>query len=133
MEMVAHVINSTLDEKQVGAEPHGSWSPREIECFHQARSLLLSELSDPPSVTDLSRRVGTNAKKLGAGFNELFGMPVYGFVKESRLDVARQMLAAGETSISLAARCVGYQPQHFATEFRCRFGVSPTQFIRKRA
>ncbi len=132
MEIVAHVINSTIEERIVGAEKHGSWSPRDIECFHEARSILLAELADPPSVTELARRVGTNAKKLGAGFNALFGMPVYGFVKASRLDTARQMLEAGETSITHVARNVGYQPQHFATEFRRRFGVAPTQVTGKR-
>lgn len=132
MEIVAHVINSTIEEKMVGAERHGTWSPRDIECFHEARSILLAELACPPSVTELARRVGTNAKKLGAGFNELFGQPVYAFVKTNRLDAARQMLEAGETSVSNVARYVGYQPQHFATEFRRRFGMSPTQVIGRR-
>lgn len=133
MEIVAHVINSTIEEKKVGAEKHGAWSPRELECFHEARSILLAELADPPSVTELARRVGTNAKKLGAGFNALFGQPVYAFVKTSRLDAARQMLEAGETSVTNVARYVGYQPQHFATEFRRRFGISPTQATGKRS
>lgn len=129
LEIIAHVINSTIEEKPAGTEKHGTWSPRDIECFHQARSILLANLIDPPSVTELARQVGTNAKKLGAGFNDLFGMPVYGFVKASRLETAKQLLEAGETSIALVARYVGYQPQHFATEFRRRFGVSPTQML----
>jgi AraC family transcriptional activator of pyochelin receptor len=127
MEIVAHVISSTIEEKAVGSEKHGVWSPRDIECFHEARSILLAELADPPSVPELARRVGTNAKKLGAGFNALFGLPVYGFVKANRLEAARRMLEAGQTSIAHVARAVGYQPQHLATEFRRRFGVSPTQ------
>ncbi|MCR6727791.1 helix-turn-helix transcriptional regulator [Agrobacterium fabrum] len=132
MEIVAHLINSTFDGQAVGAEMHAEWSHRDIECFHAARAILLTEFADPPSVTELARRVGTNARKLGAGFNALFGMPVYSFVKTSRLETARQMLEAGETSVSHVARYVGYQPQHFATAFRRHFGISPTQIIGRR-
>jgi AraC family transcriptional activator of pyochelin receptor len=59
-------------------------------------------------------------------------MPVYAFVKSRRLDEARYLLEAGETSISGVAQGMGYHPAHFATEFRKRFGVSPTEVIGKR-
>lgn len=124
MEMVAHILDDAkaLDR---GEAPAG-WPARDVARLHEARSILLAELTHPPSVPDLARRVGTNAKKLGAGFQALFGVTVYGFVKASRLDTARLLLEGGETSIAHVARQVGYQPQHFATEFRRRFGVAPT-------
>lgn len=124
MEMVAHVLDDATMPDHAG-DP-GGWSARDIARLHEARSILLAELAAPPSVPELARRVGTNAKKLGAGFQALFGTTVYGFVKASRLDAARLMLEGGETSITHVARQVGYQPQHFATEFRRRFGVAPT-------
>lgn len=128
MEMVAHVLDDTRDSLPVQAP---GWPARDIARLHEARSILLAELADPPSVPELARRVGTNAKKLGAGFQALFGTTVYNFVKTSRLDTARLMLEGGETSIAHVARQVGYQPQHFATEFRRRFGVPPTTIAGK--
>lgn len=111
------------------AAPSGSWSARDIECFHAARSILLAELADPPTVTALSRRVGTNARKLSQGFADLFGAPVYSFVKSRRLDEAKHMIEAGETSVSRVAQSFGYQPAHFSTEFKRRFGHAPSALI----
>lgn len=123
MEMVAHILDDATVPDHGGA---ANWPARDIARLHEARSILLAELAAPPSVPELARRVGTNAKKLGAGFQALFGSTVYGFVKTSRLDAARLLLEGGETSIAHVARQVGYQPQHFATEFRRRFGMAPT-------
>ncbi|WP_183753473.1 helix-turn-helix transcriptional regulator [Pseudochelatococcus contaminans] len=125
LEMIAHVVSAA--DTQGNGHQNAALSTRDIARLHEARDILLAELSHPPSVPELARRVGTNAKKLGSGFQELFGTTVYGFVKQNRLDVARILLEGGETSISHVARQVGYQPQHFATEFRRRFGLSPTQ------
>lgn len=130
MEMVAHILEGST-AADVGAITC-NWPARDIARLHEARSILLAELAAPPSVPELARRVGTNAKKLGSGFQSLFGTTVYGFVKASRLDAARLLLEGGGTSVSGVARQVGYQPQHFATEFRRRFGVAPTTIIGKR-
>ncbi len=116
------------------AAPRGSslaWTARDIACFHAARAIVLAELADPPAVTMLARRVGTNARKLSQGFADLFGAPVYTFVKARRLEEARRMIEAGETSISRVAQRFGYQPAHFSTEFKRRFGHAPSAFIGK--
>lgn len=111
------------------AGPSATWTARDIECFHAARAILLAELSTPPTVTALARRVGTNARKLSQGFADLFGAPVYGFVKARRLDEAKRMIEAGESSVSRVAQSFGYQPAHFSTEFRRRFGHPPSALI----
>lgn len=123
MEMVAHVVDLAS-----GADRPHTLGARDVARLHEARDILMAELTSPPSVSDLARRVGTNARKLGEGFHALFGYTVYGFVKTQRLETARVLLEQGETSIAFVAREVGYQPQHFATEFRRRFGVSPSEF-----
>nr|WP_186363598.1 AraC family transcriptional regulator [Rhizobium sp. ACO-34A] len=123
MEMVAHVIDIAS-----GGERSHALRSRDVARLHEARDILMAELKAPPSVPELARRVGTNARKLGEGFQALFGHTVYGFVKTQRLEAARTFLEQGETSIAFVAREVGYQPQHFATEFRRRYGVAPSDF-----
>ncbi|WP_407977545.1 helix-turn-helix domain-containing protein [Brucella pseudogrignonensis] len=129
LELIAHLLPA---EDAPAGKARARWTARDIECFHAARSILLADIANPPPVGDLARMVGTNARKLGAGFVDLFGTPVYAFVKSRRLDEARHLLEAGETSISGVAQGMGYHPAHFATEFRKRFGVSPTEVIGKR-
>jgi AraC family transcriptional regulator, transcriptional activator of the genes for pyochelin and ferripyochelin receptors len=131
MEFIAHVVDVAERRRAEGVRKHG-WTSREIAQFQQAREILLARLDNPPTVAELARAVGTNSRKLGAGFNDLFGMPVYAFVKAQRLDAARVMLESGETSVAVVAHRLGYQPQHFATEFKRRFGMPPSRFAGKR-
>ncbi|MGU3576589.1 helix-turn-helix domain-containing protein [Brucellaceae bacterium C25G] len=130
LEFIAHLITNddTDDYKE-----HARWTTRDIECFHTARSILISDLANPPTVAELAKMVGTNTRKLGAGFVDLFGTPVYAFVKSRRLEEARSLLESGETSISRVAHNMGYHPAHFATEFRKKFGISPTQVTGRRS
>lgn len=106
-----------------------SLTPRDIERLHAARQILRSELANPPTLAALAARIGTNAAKLSAGFRDLFGTSVYAFVKAARLDEARMLLEAGETSISDVARHLGYHRASFATAFRQRFGVTPSTYL----
>ena len=131
MEFIAHVVDVAERSKTEG-KPRPSWTSREIAQFRHAREILLARLHNPPTVAEIARTVGTNSRKLGEGFNDLFGMPVYAFVKRQRLQAARVMLESGETSVAVVAHRLGYQPQHFATEFKRRFGMSPSQFAGKR-
>ncbi|WP_372023090.1 AraC family transcriptional regulator (plasmid) [Tistrella mobilis] len=100
-------------------------SPGDIERLHAARDLLLRDLAAPPPVPDLARAVGLNARKLGRGFQALFGSPVYAFVKNRRLDEARRLIEDEGLSIAEAAWRVGYSPAHFSTAFRKRHGLPP--------
>jgi AraC family transcriptional regulator, transcriptional activator of the genes for pyochelin and ferripyochelin receptors len=132
MEFIAHVVD-LAESQTTRIKARQCWTSREIAQFQQAREILLARLHNPPTVAELARLVGTNSRKLGAGFNDLFGMPVYAFVKGQRLDTAKVMLESGETSVAIVAHRLGYQPQHFATEFKRRFGMPPSQFAGKRS
>lgn len=70
-----------------------------------------------------------NAHRLNELFRAIFGASVYAFVKEARLDHAKKLLESGDFSVSQAAYSCGYHPAHFSTEFRKRFGVSPSDYI----
>lgn len=128
-EMIAHMVRSDdmpeRSKTNIIGECERIWAPKDVERLHQARDILLGQLDAPPAIPDLAREVGLNIRKLGRGFVDLFGEPVYGFVKSRRLEEARLMLEAGETSVAQVAYAFGYQPGHFSTEFRKRFGISP--------
>ncbi|UFS67258.1 AraC family transcriptional regulator [Paracoccus denitrificans] len=99
---------------------------REIRLLHEACAMLDAELRDPPALPDLARRVGLNVTRLNQGFRMLFGQPPYAWLKTRRLERAKALIESGRMNISDVARLVGYQPQHFATEFRNRFGTTPS-------
>jgi AraC family transcriptional activator of pyochelin receptor len=131
MEIVAHVV-ADIVQAMKPATGAATLPPRETRQLHEAREILLANLGAPPSIPELARRVGTNARKLGEGFNTLFGSPVYAFVKARRLEEAKRLLESGETSVSAVARRLGYHPGHLSTEFRRRFGISPANLAGRR-
>lgn len=105
--------------------------PREIEQIHDARARLLADLQNPPSVPELALAVGLNARRLGELFKVHFGTTVYAFLKNARFERARLLLEAGGLSVAQVAYQYGYQPAHFSTEFKRKFGIPPTMLVRR--
>lgn len=97
-----------------------------------ATTLLLEKLATPPTMEALTRQLGTNEKRLTHAFHEAFQMTVFGWLREQRLKLARQLLTQTSTPISdIAAHCGYTSPANFATAFRERFECSPRDFRRR--
>ena len=111
-----------------GERPAQGLKAADVERVYEAATILLRELANPPSVIALARRVGLNDNKLKAGFRQVFDTTVFGYVRAQRLEQARELLLAGDITVTQAALAVGYVNQgHFAAAFRKRFGVNPRQ------
>jgi DNA-binding response OmpR family regulator len=94
-----------------------------------ATTLLLEQMSSPPTMDALVRQLGTNEKRLNEAFQEVFQLPVFGWLREQRLKLARQLLVQTDTPIAdIAAHCGYGQPANFATAFKDRFECSPRDF-----
>lgn len=103
----------------------------DIDKLHAARMLLEQRLEQPPSLAELSKLCQLNEFKLKKGFRELFNTTVYGFVHESRLTRAQQMIREGQQNMSEIAYQLGYShPQHFQRAFKKQFGVTPGSLLR---
>jgi AraC family transcriptional activator of pyochelin receptor len=107
----------------------GRLSSSEIERIHEARSLLLRSLVDPPDQATLASATGLNPRRLGIGFRALFGTTPYALLQEERLQDAYKRLAASASSVSEVAYAVGYSPAHLATLFSRRFGIPPSSLL----
>ncbi|WNJ93118.1 AraC family transcriptional regulator [Bosea sp. 685] len=125
LELVAMSIEQLLPS--VRGQQGVSLPLSEIERIQAAREILVLRYRAPPSLTALAREAGLNTRKLNSGFRQLFGMTVHAFLQEHRLQIAYQKISGSEASISGVAYEVGYAPAHFATIFRKRFGLSPSE------
>ncbi len=135
LELISHAVAISKQDVATPGRPEADLrlrSSRDIKRIHEARSILLANLKDPPTVPNLAKAVGLNARKLSQGFVELFGQPVYAYVKEKRLENARLMLENGATSVSQVAYHFGYNPAHFSTEFTRRYGHTPSAALNVR-
>ncbi len=95
-----------------------------------ARDYLIKHIENPPSLPELSRLAGINEFKLKNGFKELFGLPVFAWLADYRLETARTELLKNERTITEIAFELGFSsPQHFSMAFKKKFGVPPGQII----
>jgi AraC family transcriptional activator of pyochelin receptor len=93
-----------------------------------ARDYLIRHLDMPPSLFELSRVAGINEYKLKRGFKETFGNTVFGYLSDTRLELAKTDLLEKKKSASEIAFELGYSSvQHFSNAFKKKFGVSPNK------
>ena len=96
-----------------------------------AREHLDANFVDPPTIAALARIVGTNEFSLKRGFKEAFGLTIFGYVRQRRMELAVTELHAGR-SVEGTARAAGYEcPRCFADAFRRHFGVLPSAVTRR--
>jgi len=98
---------------------------------HKARDIIISDIKNPPSLTALSRMVGVNRTKLNQCFSEVYGVPIFDFLRTFRLEKSKRLLQAGNKSVTQVAFDVGYaQPKTFSKEFKKYFGDKPSDYLR---
>jgi AraC-like DNA-binding protein len=106
-----------------------SLKPETIERIYQAKTILLHNLHDPPSLLTLARQVNLSDRTLKRGFHELFGKTVFGYLHDYRLEQARQLLETGEMNVTEVAQAVGFASRsYFATAFKKKFGHNPKDY-----
>jgi len=103
---------------------------RILEKLYQVRGLLLKDLSQEHSLEQLAQTVGLNRNKLNEKFRLLFGDTLFSWLREQRLQHAKQLLLTqAERSIQNIAETSGYTSiPHFSRAFKQRFGVSPRDY-----
>lgn len=100
---------------------------KQYERVRSAREILDSAISAPPLMRDLAQQIGINATTLQKEFQQAFGVTVFGYVREQRLQFARALLRTQELAVSQIAYRVGFtNADAFATAYRRRFGHPPS-------
>ena len=90
---------------------------------------MRAHLSEPLTVADLAYLVSLSPSAFAHLFRDVTGRSPYQFLKEMRLDRARELLVDGNLTVARISKEVGYgSVSHFISEFRGRFGVTPRAY-----
>ncbi|MBW4595584.1 MAG: AraC family transcriptional regulator [Brasilonema angustatum HA4187-MV1] len=101
-----------------------------ITRIHYAREILQSRLENPPSLPELGQMVGASDRTLQRGFRQLFGMTVFGYLTDKRMERAEQIFRQGDVTVAEVANQVGYSHLgHFAIAFKRKFGITPSECL----
>lgn len=96
-----------------------------------AREILLAEYAEPPTLEQLSRRIGTNPFKLKQLFRQYFANTPYGMLLDIRMEKAHSLLTTGKYSVGVVAEMVGYgHASNFSMAFTKYFGFPPKNVSR---
>jgi AraC-like DNA-binding protein len=94
-----------------------------------ALNYINAHLSEPLTVEILAGQVNLSSSAFSRRFRELTRRSPYQFVKETRLERARELLLERRLRVSDVSVAVGYASMsHFTKEFRARFGTTPREY-----
>lgn len=100
----------------------------EREKLYQVKELLIQNLDNPPSLSEISSEIGLNTHNLKKNFKELFGVPVFKYLQNERLNKAHALIKNTDATIQEAAWQVGYDSlSSFSNSFVKKFGYRPSE------
>ncbi len=128
LELVSHFMASLLEPDHDAGLYKGA--PEDDRIQH-AQRILMDLMVQPPSLAELGNLVGLSQASLTRGVRKTFGMPVFQFLRDRRLEKARVLLESTEMSVTEVAYSVGFSgPSHLTRLFNKQFGVNPGAYRR---
>lgn len=122
-QLLAHALAS-LDQAPPADQ---SLSQRDRQLLERVRERLHDAPGEDHTLEALAKLACMSPSTLRAKFQAAYRQSVFSWLRERRLEVARQHLAQG-WSVQQAAHFVGYRhATNFATAFRERYGVAPSE------
>ena len=107
------------------AEPPGL-RPNEHRRLREVRDYLEHCEDEDLSLERIARQACINPNTLQKQFRALYGTTVFEFLRETRLQRARQALERDGVTVGQAATLAGYSSgANFATAYKRRFGLPP--------
>ena len=104
--------------------------PKLRDILFAIRDELEKSYASPPTLSEISARYNVPAPTIQAGFKTLFGVSVFAFVKEYRLQCAKKIFTEGDMNVSQVAWDIGYTNlSHFSAAYKKRFGVLPKAYL----
>ncbi|WP_164887371.1 helix-turn-helix transcriptional regulator [Hahella sp. KA22] len=112
------------------SKPHtetaGALKPQESRRIATAREFIEAHLDTIDSLEETAAAVGMSVSTLQRRFKLAYGRTVFEYVRQRKLEAARDALLKKELSIGEAAYRAGYRhPSNFVTAFKRAFGATP--------
>ncbi|MFD0711518.1 helix-turn-helix transcriptional regulator [Paenibacillus sp. GCM10027626] len=131
MEVLLHVLER--DEGETDADAAASIKKQDKERLYAAKQIVEERLENPLSLKELARAAELNEFKLKKGFKALFGMTVFEYVRERRLEKGLFLMQIEQLNVGEAAAAVGYSnPSNFSAAFYKKYGCKPMQYLKSR-
>lgn len=102
----------------------------DIEKIFQTRQKLLENLTNVPSLKQLSLDAGMSISKLQKCFQQVFGLSISQYALSEKMNLAKQLFDTKKYSVSEVGYKLAYSNlSHFTKAFRNEFGLNPKQYL----
>ena len=126
-ELFSHLYNRNLD-KNIEQCPLLT-NEENIKKIQKAKNLVISNMTNPPSLIELSNDIDLSLKKLKEGFKKIYGKPVYQYLLEYKMELAKKLLSENSYNVNEVSIKLGYSTSsHFITAFKNKYGLTPKNF-----
>ncbi|PIE68750.1 MAG: hypothetical protein CSA21_05630 [Deltaproteobacteria bacterium] len=135
VQLFYHSIALDLILEQITTANNDTRSPQHLtrgeqEQLLHAKTMLIQNLVEPPSMKQLSRASGINVNKLQQGFYQLYGVSVFTFLQQYRMREANRLFHETDMNVTQAAMTVGYSNlSHFSKAYKKYFGILPKKHL----
>ncbi len=97
--------------------------------LYRLKAYLDEHFLDDLSLTRLAKISLLNEFKLKSGFKAVFKTTVFAYIRNLRMQYAKQLLCDMNMQIAEVAMITGYEhPAHFSVAFKKHFGINPSAF-----
>jgi AraC-like DNA-binding protein len=100
--------------------------PTDKEIAEKARATIIAGLSIYDSVPALADKIGTNSFTLKKVFKRYYGVSVFEFSRQQRIEKAKELLRNTNYTLQTIADTVGYtEGNNFQVAFKTVVGCTP--------
>ncbi len=112
-----------------GEEENPYYSAKQAELVRHLRDHLVTDREGYVSLAQLAAEHEISVSHLQKLFKQIYGVPVYHYIKEYRLEQAAVELVRSAKPVTQIAQGAGYDNAgKFSECFRKRYGVTPSQY-----
>jgi len=131
LELMSSVMKQYRDDQR-GTESQLLLRKFDLDKIREAKNILKANVSDPPTIVELSKVVGINQTKLKKGFKYIYDTTIKKFIINERLELAKIMILQDEHNLKEISSKIGYSNRsHFSRIFKRKFGVLPKEYVNR--
>jgi AraC-like DNA-binding protein len=117
---------SCLALKSKGTEDRQAPVLNSLRRYERLRDFIVANLDRQLTIDLIAREASASAATVQRHFKEHFGITIFDFIRQKRLEAARAALANDGVPVTHAAHIAGYNSvSNFTTAFRKAYGLTP--------
>jgi len=100
-----------------------------ISKIKEVKQIVIENMNNPPSLNELAKQVGLNIKKLKSNFKDFYGVPIFTFLLNYKMELAKSLLVENKYNVNEISAQLGYSSSsHFIAAFKRKFGITPKKY-----